>query len=163
MAWRTVDLNEADAMVVRRQRLEGECRLVRQKCDVLWLLHCGFQQADVGRVTGVSRKTVDRYLRTWQQGGVEALCADKRHRPTFALDEYRDVLRQSFTEQPARSVPEAAERIERLTGVKRSLEAVRTYLHRLGLSWRQVAAVPIPPKKVSTNRWRTSHSFSTRS
>ncbi len=33
---------------------------------------------------------------------------------TFALDKFRDVLKQSFTEQPARSVAEAA---ERLTGV----------------------------------------------
>jgi transposase len=45
-------------------------------------------------------------------------------------------------EHPPRSVKEAAQRIEDLTGVKRSLGRVRCYLHRLGMKPLRTGQVP---------------------
>lgn len=161
MAWRQVEVGGAERELMRRDRLEHEDRFVRQKLDVLWLLHHGLKQAVVCQITGVSRKTVDRYLTLWEAGGLEALYEDKHYRPTSALDPHREMLAAEFQARPPRTVAEAAQRIERLTGVCRCTEQVRLFLHGLGMSWRQVAAVPLPPKKVSTSTWPINASFST--
>lgn len=151
MAWRKVEVCEAERELVRRDRLEHRDCFVRQKLDVLWLLHHGLKQAAVCEITGVSRKSVDRYLRLWASGGLEAVYEDQHYRPTSALEPYREMLAAEFQAQPPRTVAEAAERIEQLTGVRRCPEQVRLFLRSLGMSWRQVAAVPLPPKKVSPN------------
>ena len=161
MAWRKVEFGEADQEFVRRARLEHQDGFVRQKFDVLWLLHHGLKQSAVCQITGVSRKSVDRYLRLWEAGGLEAVYEDKHYRPTSALEPYRELIAAEFQTQPPRTIAEAAERIAQLTGVRRCPEQVRLFLRGLGMSWRQVAAVPLPPKKVSPNTWRTSASSST--
>ena len=161
MAWRKVEFCEADRAVVRRDRVEHRDCFVRQKLDVLWLLHHGLKQAAVCEITGVSRKSVDRYLGLWEAGGLEAVSEDKHYRRTSALEPHRDRILAEFQAQLPRTVAEAAARIEQLTGVRRCPEQVRLFLRSLGLSWRQVAAVPLPPKKVSTSTWPTSASFST--
>ena len=161
MAWRKVEFCEADRAVVRRDRVEHEDRFVRQKLDVLWLLHHGLKQAAVCEITGVSRKSVDRYLTLWAAGGLAAVSEDKHYHPTSALEPHREQIQSEFQAHPPRTVAEAATRIEQLTGVRRCTEQVRLFLHGLGLSWRQVAAVPLPPKKVSTSTWPTSAGFST--
>jgi transposase len=66
-------------------------------------------------------------------------------------------LEASFAEQPPHTVAEAAERIERLTGVRRGPEQVRRFLRKaLGLRWRRTAAIPCPPKKTSLSTSKSS-------
>lgn len=161
MGWRKVEFGEADRAVVRQARLEHPDGFVRQKLDVLWLLHHGLKQSAVCQITGVSRKSVDRYLQLWEAGGLEAVSEDKHYRPTSALEPYRELIVAEFQARPPRTIAEAAERIAGLTGVRRCPEQVRLFLRGLGMSWRQVAAVPLPPKKVSPNTWRTSVGSST--
>lgn len=161
MAWRKVELGEADRATVRQARLEHPDGFVRQKLDVLWLLHHGLKQTAVCQIAGVSRKSVDRYLGLWETGGLEAVTEDKHYRPRSALEPHRELLAAEFRAQPPRTVAEAADRIAQLTGVRRCPEQVRLFLRSLGMSWRQVAAVPLPPKKVSPNMWPTNDSSST--
>lgn len=151
MARQVVWLDEDEARRVQRMRSHGENPRVRQWADILWLLHLGLGLQDVIRVTGASRRTVERCRRRWQQEGLDGLFEDRHYRPQSELDQFRDVVKADFEAQPPRSVAEAAERIEQLTGVRRSSEPVRLFLRRLGMSFRQVAAIPVPPKKVSRN------------
>jgi len=54
---------------------------------------------------------------------------------------------REFGQRPPHTVAEACERVEQLTGVRRGRTQVREFLHEnLGLRWRTVAAVPVPPK-----------------
>ncbi|MCC7084171.1 MAG: helix-turn-helix domain-containing protein [Pirellulales bacterium] len=84
---------------------------MRQKLDVLWLLHHGLKQAAVCQITGVSRKTVDRYLTLWEAGGLEAVYENKHYHPTSALETHREKLKAEFQAHPPRTVAEAASRI----------------------------------------------------
>jgi transposase len=57
-------------------------------------------------------------------------------------------LEAEFRERPPRTVAEASDRIEKLTGIGRGLSQVRQFLrHELGLRWRKTRAIPVPPKK----------------
>ena len=56
-------------------------------------------------------------------------------------------LENEFNERPPRSVAEAQARIETLTGVRVQPTQTRAFLHSLGLKWRKIAAIPVPPKQ----------------
>jgi hypothetical protein len=67
---------------------------------------------------------------------------------------------EEFRRQPPRSVAEAAQRIEQFTGILRKPTQVRAFLRNtLGLHWRKVAAVPLPPKKTLEQHIQTQDNF----
>ena len=69
----------------------------------------------------------------------------------YRLAAHAEAIKQEFARLPARTVAEAAARIEALTGVRRKLSQTRLFLKKLGLKFQRVRAVPVPPKKVSTS------------
>ena len=74
---------------------------------------------------------------------------------------YRELIRESFEEQPARTVAEAGERIFQLTGLRRGPSQVRKFLKDLGLKFYRVRAIPVPPKKTWPSTSKPKPSFST--
>jgi transposase len=154
-----IQLTESEQMLVVHNRLKHENLMVRRKMDVLWLLHHGRTRAEAAVITGVARGTVQRYVANYREGGLEALFRSERTVPVSEMEDHREILLASFREKPLRSVAEAAERIERLTGLRRGPSQVRQFLKRHGLRWQRLAAIPVPPKKVWTSMWRNSSDF----
>jgi transposase len=72
---------------------------------------------------------------------------------------YRDLIRASFEEQPARTVAEACDRIFQLTGLRRSPSQVRKFLKDMGLKYQRVRMIPVPPKKTLAEQVETQATF----
>jgi len=157
-----IRLSETEQALVQRDRLKHPSLVVRRKMDALWLLHHGHTRAEAAEIVGVARGTVQRYVSDYREGGLEVLRRTDRVVPVSALEDHREILVASFRETPVRSVAEAAERIERLTGLRRGPSQVRQFLHRQGLSWQRLAAIPVPPKKMSASMWLSSSDFMTK-
>jgi transposase len=67
--------------------------------------------------------------------------------PTSALAEHEQSLEEYFWDHPPRTTKEAAAVIAQQTGLRRGLTQVRAFLkYPLGLTYRKVAAIPVPPK-----------------
>lgn len=147
MSWFRVQLSEEQQAVVNAERDGHPAEHVRRKMLVLWLLHCGLTRAKVAHVTQLGRATVQRYVAAFRDGGLDGLRHWQVTGPVSDLAAHAELLRQSFTDQPARTIAEACERIEQLTGLKRQPTQVRKFLKGLGLKWQRVRAIPIPPKK----------------
>jgi transposase len=94
---------------------------------------------------------VQRYVAAFRDGGLDGLRRWGVQGPVSDLAAHRDLIREAFTRQPPRSIAEAAERIEQLTGIRRQPTQVRKFLKGMGLKWQRVRAIPVPPKKLSTN------------
>jgi transposase len=150
-AWLRVALDEARQRVVREEQESHPNPRVRQRMLVLWCLHCNLSRVQAAEVAGVSRATVARVVAAFREGGLDAVRRWDVQGPTSELAAYRDVIRASFERQPARTMAEAAERIEQLTGLRRGPTQVRKFLKGLGLKWQRVRSVPLPPKRVSTS------------
>jgi transposase len=100
----------------------------------------------------VSRRTVQRVLDIFASGGLEAVRQFHEKGRINELAPHRATVEADFRERPPRIVAEACERIEQLTGVRRGPTQVRQFLRStLGLKWRKVAAIPVPPKKSVTD------------
>jgi transposase len=160
MAWFKVVLSEEEQRIVDEERREHPHKPTRRKMETVWLLHHGLTREKVATIIGVGVSTVKRHANAFRDGGLDGLRRWKKKGRTGSLEAHRDLLAESFREQPASTVAEAADRIEQLTGIRRGLSQTRFLLKRLGLRWQRMAAIPVPPKKVSKNMWQSSNGFS---
>jgi transposase len=147
MAWFPIVLSADEQQVVNAERDSHPETHVRRKMLVLWLLHCGTTRAQAARIAGLGRATVQRYVAAYRDGGLDALRRWEVTGPVSDLAGYTDAICESLTAVPVRTVAEACDRIERLTGLRRGPSQVRVFLKGLKFEWRRVRAIPIPPKK----------------
>src|SRR5262249_5130268 len=115
MAWFRVQLTEDQHRIVNEERVAHPNLRVREKMLVLWLLHCGATREKAARVVGVSRVTVQRYVAAFRADGLDGLRRCAHHRPVSEMAAYRELIRESFQERPARTVAQACDRIFDLT------------------------------------------------
>ena len=159
MTWFRVVLNDPQQEVVREESLSHPQRAIRQRMLALWLLHCGLKRQEAAQGTQVSRATVGRLVAAFRDQGLEGVRRWDTKGPVSTLAEHDEAIVASLREQPARTVAEAAQRIEQLTGLRRGPTQVRKFLRDRGLRWQRTRAVPVPPQKVSRNTAPFRRSF----
>jgi transposase len=162
MAWYRTALSDKEQEVVNAERDSHPEAHVRRKMLILWLLHCGITRDKAAQVAGVARSTVQRYVAAYRDGGLDGLRRWGVTGPQSSLAEFTEQIRQSLTDSPVRTVAEAAERIEQITGLKRGPTQVRGFLKKhLGFAWRRTRAIPCPPKKDLDEHIRDQQAFLT--
>lgn len=115
---------------------------VRQRLEAVYLKAIGYPHQEIERIVGIGQKALRSYLRMYQAGGIEALKALKFYRPKSELDRHREQLEAEFEIRPAKSINEAVQRIEKLTGIRRSPPQVDKFLKNLGLKRLKVGHIP---------------------
>jgi transposase len=133
---------------------------VQRKIEVLWLKSHGLGHDRIAAYADVSRRTVQRYLDEYLQGGLERLCRRPRQQPRSALVGHEASLEGHFEAHPVRSAKQARAVIEQRTGIRRGLTQVRHFLKdRLGLRRRRAGAIRVPPKKTIPEHARDQAAF----
>ena len=158
MAWFHIALTDDERRIVNAEREAHPEAHVRRKMLVLWLLHCAVTRAKAAAIAGLGRATVQRYVAAYRDGGLDGLRRWEVIGPVSDLAAYTDAIRQSLTAAPVRTVAEACDRIEPLTGLRRGPTQVRRFLAGLGFCWQRVRAIPVPPKKTCPSTCTTSAS-----
>jgi len=115
---------------------------VRRRMMTVYLKGKDYPHQEIGKIVGVTQKTVRSHLRLYEKGGLAALEEMKQHMPESALEPYRAQLEEEFRERPPVDGVEAAKRIKDLTGVQRSPDQVRRFLKSMGMKRRKVGQVP---------------------
>jgi transposase len=145
---RPISFTDEDRRSLAHDRFHHPDPRVQRKMEVLWLKSHGLGHDDIATLADVSRRTVQRYLNEYRDGGLAGLRCGRWHQPRAALAEHRGSLEEYFAKNPARSAKQAQAVIEQKTGVRRGLSQVRHFLKEsLGLRWRQTGAIPVPPGK----------------
>jgi transposase len=133
--------------VLAKERFHHPDPRVQQRIEIVWLKSQGERHERIAELAGVSRSSVQRVLKLYKKAGLDGLRTFHWRGRASALTPHRQSLEEEFLERPPHTTAEACQRIEDLTGVRRKLTRVRQYLREtLGLKWRKVAAVPVPPK-----------------
>ena len=145
---RRFDFTDEQLRAIAHDRFHHVDPRVQRRMEILWLKSQGETHARIAELAEVSRRTVQRLLDLVAAGGLEAVRQFQEKGRANGLAPHRLSLEAEFLERPPRIVAEACDRIERLTGVRRRPTQVRQFLRAtLGLKWRKVAAIPVPPKK----------------
>lgn len=145
---------------IERDRFSHPDPLVQRRMEVLWLKAHDETHVRIAELAGLSRATVQRVLDLYEAGGVAAVRMFYWHIPTSKLSPHQLQLEAEFRQRPPHTVAEACQRIEQLTGVRRGPTRVREFLREtMGLRWRKMAAVPVPPKQTLPEHAATQAAF----
>lgn len=145
---REFSFSDDDLITIAKDRYEHPHPHVQRKMEVLWLKSHGLAHEEIADLAGVSLRTVQRYLDDYLEGGLKQVRRCKWRCPKTALLQHEQSIQEYFWDHPPRSTKEAAKVIFQQTGVRRGLTQVRAFLKtHLGLRYRKVAAIPVPPKK----------------
>lgn len=127
---RRMNFSEEDLATIREQRFCHPHRHIQKKLEVLWLKSKGVLHQEIVRLTGLGRRTIQRYLAEFRSGGLAATLEVHFAKPQSELVDHADLLSEHFAEHPPRSIRDAQADIERLTGIRRGLTQVREFLKK---------------------------------
>lgn len=157
---RRFEFTEDQRRIIALERYCHPNPRVQRRMEMLWLKCNGETHERIAKLAGVDRRTVQRLLDLFETEGLEAVYSFGEKGRANGLAPHREPVEAAFRELPPRTVADACDRIEQLTGVRRSRTQVRLFLRdNLGLHWRKVAAVPVPPKQSVEEHARTQAAF----
>jgi transposase len=157
---RHIIFTEDDRQALAHYRSHHPEPRVQRQLEVLWLMSHGLGHDRIAASADVSRRTVQRDLDEYREGGLQRLCRDPRSQPRSALIEHEVSLEEHFEKHPVRSIKQARAVIEQRTGLRRGLTQVRHFLKdRLGFRWRRAGAIPVPPEKTIAEHAREQAAF----
>src|SRR5512140_379961 len=125
---RTFTFPAEDRQELAHDRYHHPDPRVPRKMEVLWLKSHGLSHDDIATSADVSRRSVQRYLDEYLEGGLPRLRCCPGHQPRSALVEHETSLEEYFQTHPPRSTKQARAIIEQRTGVRRGLSQVRHFL-----------------------------------
>jgi len=118
---------------------------VQRKCFAVLLLSFLLSASLVAIILDISTPSVRTYWKAYKKGGVKALKKTRCKGKKSSLCDHGETIEKEFSEKPPASIKEAASRIEKITGVKRSIKAVRAFL-KITMNFRYRKVVGIPAK-----------------
>src|SRR5271165_2239677 len=145
---RVFTFSDEDLKAIDSDRYHHPHPHVQRKMEVLWLKSHALPHQQIADLAGVSLRTVQRYLDEYLEGGLKRVRRCPWHGPKTVLLQHEQSIQEYFWDHPPRNTKEAAKVIFEQTGVRRGLTQVRAFLKtHLGLRYRKVSAIPVPPKK----------------
>jgi len=115
---------------------------IMRRFEVLWLHSCGKFPPEIATLTKQNPATVRGVINKFKNGGIELVTKIDSNHPTSELENHQVSLIEEFNIRPPATAKEAAARIEKLTGIKRSQERVRIFMTKIGMKFRKTAAIP---------------------
>lgn len=109
---------------------------------VLYLKSFDCPHSEICKLAQTSKPTLVAYLTEYQENGIDGLRAKKWKGQPSKLNDYMDVVDKDFGANPPRSMNEAQERIEKLTGIKRSPAQIKAFIRKLGYKYLKMGGIP---------------------
>lgn len=126
----------------QKMRYEYPDPRIMRRFEILWLHSRGKFAPEIAMLVGQHLRTVRDVIKMYKNGGVESVTFIDSNHPTSELETHRVSIVTEFQSRPPATAKEAASRIEKLTGVKRSEQRVRIFMRNLGMTFCKTAAIP---------------------
>ena len=137
-----IDFTAEEIQQLNYERYHHPHPRVQRRMEVLYLKSQGLSHTQICQLCQISRPTLAKTLRQYQQGGIEGLKTLEYKGQPSLLNAHSDSVRAYFEQHPPRTSAEAQAVIEQLTGIKRSPTQIKAFLKRIGCRYRKVGYVP---------------------
>ena len=137
-----LDFFETEIDALYQERFHHPHPHVQKKMEALYLKSKGLAHKEICRLVHITRATLSEYLKQYQQGGIDKLKELNFNKPQSQLQSHNKTIEMDFKEHPPKSVAEAQDRIEKLTGIRRSPTQIRAFMKRLEMKYLKVGHVP---------------------
>ena len=156
-----VTIPAEDRIQLFKERFTHPHPHVMKKMEALYLKSCKLHNNLICEILQIDGNTLRSYFKEYLDGGIERLKVINFNRPQSDLQAYSGSLEKYFTENPPKSIGEAAAKIKELTGIERKETQVRKFLKSMGFRHLKVGEVPAKvlteeKKTNSTSFWKKS-------
>ena len=138
----TIEFTEEEKKALNHERFHHPHPKVQRKMEALWLKSHGESHNKIAKLTGVTVNMVTHYIKEYKTGGIERLKQLNFYRHHSQLEKHTKSIEEDFKDHPPATIKEAMDRIEKLTGLKRSDVQTGKFLKRIGFKRRKVGMVP---------------------
>jgi transposase len=116
------------------ERYHHPLPLVQRRMEAVWLKSHGLPHGQIAQLVNITENTLRDYFQLYLEGGVERLKEVAIQGPESALQEHYASLEAYFHAHPPATIKAAQNKIEALTGIKRSETQVRAFLKKHSIS-----------------------------
>jgi transposase len=116
--------------------------IVRRKALVIALKNADIKHEQITQIVPVSKRRITDYVKEFREKGIEGMSQYKPYKPKSELENYTELIKEDFEKNLPATATEASDRIEKLTGIKRSPTQVRNFMHKIGLKHLKVGHIP---------------------
>ncbi len=96
----------------------------------------------IGLYVGLSRQKVSAFIQLYNQSGIQRLKFNNYGTNKSELESHSETLLLNLENTPVHQLSQAKERIESLTGIQRSLSAVKSFLKRNDFKYQKIGHIP---------------------
>ena len=139
---RILTLSDEELKIVQHEQFHHKHSRVRQRMEVLLLRASGLPQLRVAQMLGISRHTIAGYENLYEAGGLEAVRTLRWSGRTSPLRVYANEIETYLEKHPPRTLEEACDLIEELTGIRREKSYVREFLYSLKIRRLKTGMMP---------------------
>lgn len=136
------DYTQKERELFQKLRYDYPDPRIQRRFEMLWLHSCGMNAEIIAPLVQMNPYTVRGVIKMYKEGGIELVTKIGSHHPTSELENHKASIIEEFTKNPPASAKEAAYRIEKMTGIKRSEQRVRIFMKSIGMECRKTAAIP---------------------
>jgi transposase len=129
-----VSISSEDIKIIHRDRFYHPQPYIMMRMHTLALHHAGENAARIAVLLDRNPKTIRACLTTYREDGLQAVYRYEKHKHECELAAHSDSIEEELDKHPPQSTNEASARIEKLTGIKRSLTQVRAFLKKKAIS-----------------------------
>ena len=120
---------------------EGHSK-TRLKSFVVYLKSFGLKHKEICKICRITKPTLIEYLTEFNDKGIDSFKSLKWKGQSSKLNEYKDIIDKGFEKGPPKSINEAQDRIEKLTGIRRSPTQIRMFLKKLKYKYLKTGSIP---------------------
>lgn len=137
-----ITFSDQDINDLHQNRFEYPHPRIQLRFETLYLKAMGLSHLEICRFCKITKATLSKYLKMYQNGGIDSLKQWNYHGKVNSLSAQSSTIEEYFRSNPPISSKQAASEIEKLTGISRSITQVKAFLHSIGMKFRKVGSVP---------------------
>jgi len=121
---------------------ETYSKRVRKKAMAINMYLNDITPLSISKILCISDRSVYKYIELYREKGVLGLLQENPNRPISELELYSDEIIETLKKEPCSTINECSEKIENLTGIKRSPTQVAKFLKKKNFKRLKTAQIP---------------------
>jgi transposase len=150
-----MNLSEEEIQVLNYKRFREFQPILQKRLHVVYLKSkLQMSNESIGVIVDAHRNSVDRWIQTYRDSGLEGLLTLNYTSRESELESYRDRIKEELKDEYIQSTSEFAHRIFLITGISRGLTQVRKFIHKIGFNYLQIGHIPAKADTAKQHQWK---------
>ena len=132
-----------DLQFIKKNRIHYSQKPLRIRLNILWLTTKHKNASDIAEYAGCSERHVFHVIEKYMSDGLNGVLEYEKHKKESELKPYSDLIKKDLEDNPLPTAKDIQKRIFDLTGIKKSVNQVISFIKSLGAKHIKPTRVPM--------------------